>query len=250
MKSLHVGLLAAAAAAAVLAACSVQPGVSGMTREQGDAILAELKDIRRLLVEQRAKTTDSEAAAPAKVRLEDVAPNVIGAADAPVTLIEFTDYQCPFCKRFHERSWPELKKKYVDTGKVRFVVRDMPLDFHSQALPAAIAARCAGEQGQFAKVFEALFAAPELSPDALRVVLAGAGVARPAYEQCAARPAVRQGIAADTAEAERLGINGTPGFVIAQKVNGKLEGALVVGAQPTAVFSSRFDSLLAAPRTN
>lgn len=240
------------AAAALLAGCAVQSGGGGMTADQADAILAELKDIKRLLVEQRPKAPEPEAAAAAapKVRLEDGAPNVIGAADAPVTLIEFTDYQCPFCKRFHERTWPELKAKYVDTGKVRFVVRDMPLPFHSQALPAAIAARCAGEQGHFAAVFDALFAAPQLSAEAIRGIVARAGVAGPAYEQCTAKPAVRQAIDADSAEAERLGINGTPGFVIAQRSGGKLEGVLVVGAQPTDVFTSRLDALLGAPRPN
>jgi protein-disulfide isomerase len=238
------------AAAVLLAGCAAPSATGGMTSDQADAILAELKDIKRMLVEQRPKPAEADAGAPSKVQLDDVAPDMMGAADAPVTLIEFTDYQCPFCKRFHERSWPELKAKYVDTGKVRFVVRDLPLSFHSQALPAAIAARCAGQQGHFAAVFEALFAAPELSAAAIRGVVARAGVAGPAYEKCAANPAVRQAIDADTAEAERLGINGTPGFVIAQRSGGRLEGTLVVGAQPTNVFSSRLDALLAAPRAN
>jgi protein-disulfide isomerase len=167
-----------------------------------------------------------------------------------VTLVEFTDYQCPFCKRFRERSWPELKAKYVDTGKVRLVVRNLPLSFHSQALPAAIAARCAGEQGRFAAVSDALFAAPQLSAESIRAIVAAAGVAAPAFERCTANAAIRQGIDADTAEAERLGINGTPGFVVAQKTGGKLEGTLIVGAQPTSVFSARLDALLGAPPVN
>jgi protein-disulfide isomerase len=238
------------AAAAVLAACAAQPGPGAVSTSQADAILAELRDIKRLLVEQRAKASEPEVAAAAKVRLDDVAPNTIGRADAPVTLIEFTDYQCPFCKRFHERSWPELKAKYVDTGKVRFVVRDMPLSFHSEALPAAIAARCAGAQGRFAAVFDALIAAPDLSTAAIRGIVARAGVVAGAFERCAAAPQVRQAIDTDSAEAERLGINGTPGFVIAQRSGGQLEGALVVGAQPTGVFTSRLDALLAAPHPN
>jgi protein-disulfide isomerase len=236
------------AAATALAACAAQPGPDGVNASQADAILAELRDIKRLLVEQRSKAP--EAAATAKVRLDDVAPNTIGRADAPVTLIEFTDYQCPFCKRFHERTWPELKAKYVDTGKVRFVVRDMPLSFHSEALPAAIAARCAGAQGRFPAVFDALIAAPELSAVAIRGIVARAGVVAGAFERCTSAPAVRQAIDADGAEAERLGINGTPGFVIAQRSGGQLEGALVVGAQPTSVFTSRLDTLLAAPQPN
>jgi len=232
----------------LLAGCVTPSAPGAMTAGQADAILAELRDIKRLLAETRAKPAESEAGT--KVRLDDVAPDTIGSADAPVTLIEFTDYQCPFCKRFHERTWPELKAKYVDTGKVRFVVRDLPLAFHGEALPAAIAARCAAAQGRFAAVFEGLLAAPELSAAAVHGVVTRAGVAGPAYDKCAASPAVRQAIDADSAEAERLAINGTPGFVIAQKVGGKLEGTLVVGAQPTNVFTSRLDALLAAPRAN
>jgi protein-disulfide isomerase len=248
LKTLRFLLLALLS---VLAGCAVQAAAGGMTAEQADAMLAELKDIKRILAEQRPKPPEAEAApSPAKVRLEDVAQNVIGAAGAPVTLIEFTDYQCPFCKRFYERTWPELKRKYVDTGKVRLVVRDMPLSFHAQALPAAIAARCAGEQGRFAAVFDALFSAAELSAESIRGILKSAGVAPDVYDRCAASPAVRQAISVDSSEAERLGINGTPGFVIAQKSNGKLEGGLVVGAQPTAVFTSRLDALLAPPPVN
>jgi protein-disulfide isomerase len=243
--------LAPLAVAVLLASCAVQPPAGGMTADQADAILAELKDIKRMLIEQRPKPAEAEApGAPAKVRLDDVAPNVLGSAGAPVTLIEFTDYQCPFCKRFHERSWPEIKAKYVDTGKVRFVVRDMPLSFHSEALPAAIAARCAGEQGRFAVVFEALFAAPQLTSESIHAIVASAGVAGPAYERCVAGAAVHQAIDTDSAEAERLGINGTPGFVIAQKSGGQLEGSLLVGAQPTSAFTARLDALLAAPRHN
>jgi protein-disulfide isomerase len=238
------------AAAAVLAGCAVQSGTSNITTDQADAILAELRDIKRLLVEQRPKAPEAETAAPAKVRLNDVAPNAIGAANAPVTLIEFTDYECPFCRRFHERTWPELKAKYVATGKVRFVVRDMPLAFHSQALPAAIAARCAGEQGHFAAVFDALIATPELSATAVRAIVARAGVAAAPFERCVAGPAVHQAIDVDTAEAERLGINGTPGFVIAQRSGTQLEGVVVVGAQPLSAFTSRLDALLGAPRAN
>lgn len=247
MKRLCVPLLAAAA---VLAGCAAQPAGGGISADRADAILAELRDIKRLIAEQRPKTPEAEAAAQAKVRLADVAPNVIGAATAAVTLIEFTDYECPFCRRFHEHTWPELRAKYVATGKVRFVVRDMPLAFHSQALPAAVAARCAGEQGRFAAVFDALIAAPELSATAVRAIVARAGVAAAPFERCVAGPAVHQAIELDTAEAERLGINGTPGFVIAQRSGSQLEGVVVVGAQPLSAFTSRLDALLGAPRAN
>lgn len=237
------------AAAALLAGCSLQPGISGLTAEQGDAILAELRDIRQLLAEQRPKAAEPAAApAPgATVRLDDLATDAIGAADAPVTLVEFTDYQCPFCKRFHERTWPELKRRYVDSGKLRLVVRDLPLPFHGEALPAAIAARCAGEQGRFGEVHDALIATTELTADAIGRIAATAGVAPEPFGTCIKGAAVRAAIDADTAVAGRLGVDGTPGFVVAQRSGGELVGTLILGAQPTAVFTARIDALLAAP---
>ena len=74
---------------------------------------------------------------------------MLGRADAPVTLVEFTDLECPYCRAFHVGAFERLKREYIDTGKVRFVSRDFPLDFHPNARPAALAVRCAGEQGKF-----------------------------------------------------------------------------------------------------
>jgi protein-disulfide isomerase len=233
------------AASVALAGCSVQGPANGLTHEQGDAIIAELKEIHRTLLEQRDRPSDADPAQPAKVQLDDTELHALGSATARVVLVEFTDYQCPFCKRFHDRTWPDLRRDYVDTGKARYVVRDMPLSFHAMALPAAEAARCAGEQGKFWPLHDALFAGQEkLSVATIRKTALDLGVAAEAFDQCLKNPATRQAIEADVAEGERLGVNGTPGFVLAEKRGGKLEGALVLGAQPTAVFTSRLDALL------
>jgi superoxide dismutase len=72
-----------------------------------------------------------------------------GKADAPLVLVEYTDYQCPFCQQFHNTAYAQIKTNYIDTGKVRFVSRDFPLDFHENARRGANAARCAAEQGKF-----------------------------------------------------------------------------------------------------
>ena len=230
---------------ATLGGCGAQGGAPAMTREQGEQVLHELGDIKRLLAEQKGKPADADPAQPAKVVLDDVAVNVVGNAAAAVTLIEFTDYQCPFCRRFHERTWPELKKKYVDTGLVRFVVRDLPLPFHTEAEPAAIAARCAGEQGRFWAVFETLFTSNEpLSAVSARKAVLDAGATAPELDRCIASAAVRKAIDADAAEAERIGVNGTPGFVIAQRHGAQLEGTLLLGSQPIAAFAARIDALL------
>ena len=74
---------------------------------------------------------------------------MLGRADAPVTLVEFTDLECPFCRSFHVGAFEKVKQTYIDSGKVRFVSFDFPLDIHPNARPAALAVRCAGEQGKF-----------------------------------------------------------------------------------------------------
>ena len=98
----------------------------------------------------------------AKLNLDGFA--MLGSKDAPVTMVEFTDYQCPFCQRFHVATFGELKKNYIDTGKVRFYSRDMPLDFHPNAMRAAQAARCGAEQGQFWTLRDVMGANPD-KPD-------------------------------------------------------------------------------------
>ena len=86
----------------------------------------------------------------------------LGRSDAPLTLLEFTDYQCPYCRQFHTNVFGELKKNYIDTGKVRFYSRDLPLDsIHPNASRAAQAARCASDQGQFWKLRDLMGANPD-----------------------------------------------------------------------------------------
>ena len=84
--------------------------------------------------------------------------NVLGHPDAPVTIIEFTDLQCPYCARFATQTFPQIRRNYIDTGKVRYTSRDLPLPMHEFAVSAAVAARCAGEQGRFWEYLAALFA--------------------------------------------------------------------------------------------
>ena len=137
-----------------------------VTKEQADAIVSELKQIRLLLEKQEAQLARAVApqpsAAPAPPQKVQMSVGngwySLGRPDAPVTLVEFGDYQCPFCKQFHTTAYSDLKKNYIDTGKVRFVSRDLPLEFHPFALRAAEAARCAGDQGKYWEMRDALYA--------------------------------------------------------------------------------------------
>jgi protein-disulfide isomerase len=121
---------------------------AAITPDQADAIIQELKEIRKLLESIDKKGVAQAPQRPpvppiAKVSVKD--SPVLGSADAAVTVVEFTDYQCTYCLRFIQQTFPKLKEQFIDTGKVRWVVRDMPLGFHKNARKAAQAAHCAGE---------------------------------------------------------------------------------------------------------
>lgn len=90
-----------------------------------------------------------------KVSVDD--DPVLGKADAPVTLIEFSDFQCPFCRAFWKEALQQIKKDYIDTGKAKFVYRDFPLSFHPLAKPYALAANCANDQGKFWEMHDKIF---------------------------------------------------------------------------------------------
>ena len=111
-----------------------------ITRGQADAIVEELKAIRKLLESIDKKGIAQAPQRPkvppiAKVSVKD--SPTLGSADAAVTVVEFTDYQCAYCLRFIQQTFPKLKEQFIDTGKVRWVVRDMPLGFHKNARKAA-----------------------------------------------------------------------------------------------------------------
>jgi protein-disulfide isomerase len=189
------------------------------------------------------------AAPPATTTVPQVDPRMLGSADAPVMIIEFTDLQCPYCARFARDTWPQLRERYVDTGKVRFATRDLPLPFHAFALPAAVAARCAGQQGKFWEYREALFRDQSLLGQGRYAELAVAfGLDTTRFETCRADPTVAQAVRTDTTLARSSGISSTPSFVIGRVVNGEFEGEVIAGAQPFEVFQQRLDSLLQQPQ--
>jgi protein-disulfide isomerase len=233
----------AVALAAALAGC-VATGPAPLSREQGEQILAELREIRRSLDQPTRGREEREADKVVRVRATGAAA-VLGRADAPVTIVEYTDFQCPFCRRFHDRTWPELRQNYVDTGRVRFVVRDLPLSFHEQAEPAAVAARCAAAQGRYWPARDALFALPgELAPERIRSTVLATGVDAAAFDACVRDPATLAAVRADAEEAAAAGVSGTPSFVVGRIDGGVLVGTMISGAQPYASFAQRIDALL------
>ena len=192
-----------------------------------------------------ARTAETPVAAPAAAKNSPADQRMLGAADAPVMIIEFTDLQCPYCARFARDTWPLLRERYVDTGKIRFATRDLPLPMHEFAVPAAVAARCAGQQGKFWEYREALFRDQSRLGQGRYAELAGGfGLDSNRFESCRADPAVLAAVRADAALAASSGITSTPSFVIGRVVNGEFEGEVLSGAKPFEVFQQRLESLL------
>lgn len=165
----------------------------------------------------------------------------LGDSSAKVTIVEFTDYQCPFCQRAFQDTYPQIKEKYVDTGKVFYVTRDLPLAFHGNAEPAALAARCAGDQGKYLEMHDKLFDNQDEwivgEPGDKFAGYAGElGLDGGSFASCYGEEKFSEEIANDLALAGRVGATGTPTFFI--------NGIQVVGAQPISAFEQVIEAEL------
>lgn len=162
---------------------------------------------------------------------------VLGDNDAPVTIVEFSDYQCPFCGRFYSQTLGQIKSKYIDTGKVRLVFRDFPLSFHPEAEPSALAANCAGEQGKYYEFHDKVFEnQASLSSTSRKQWASEIGLDVAKWEKCQSDPDQLAEVRKDFQDGQAVGVQGTPAFF----VNGKL----ISGAQPYSVFEQIIEAEL------
>jgi len=223
---------------------AAQPPNDGITRQQADEILNELRQIRQLLQQQQAKNAAPAPEQPARAKLNLDGFQMLGSKAAPITVVEFTDYQCPFCQRFHVTTFSELKKNYIDTGKVRFYSRDMPLDFHANAMRAAQAARCANEQGKFWQLRDVMGANPDkLDLEHIVGFAADLKLDPAALRACVASEKYKEAVQADVMEAMKIGANGTPTFVVGKSTPEGVDGELLMGALPYVMFDQKLKSL-------
>jgi protein-disulfide isomerase len=174
----------------------------------------------------------------ARVEVSEDDDAVLGDDDAPVTIVEFSDYECPFCGRHFQQTYPQLKADYIDTGKVRLVFRDFPLSFHPSAQKAAEAAECAGDQNKYWEMHDKLFQNQQaLGVTNLKQYAADLGLNTGTFNSCLDSGKYAQEIQADMADGSAAGVSGTPSFFI--------NGRLVVGAQPYQVFQQAIEAELA-----
>ncbi|MEK6826171.1 MAG: DsbA family protein [Nanoarchaeota archaeon] len=163
---------------------------------------------------------------------------VLGDPDAPVTMVEFSDFQCPFCGRFRSQTFDQIKKDYIDTGKVKFVYRDFPLhSIHPQAGKSAEAAQCANDQEKFWEYHDKIFENQQsLSIDNYKKWADDLGLNTKKFNDCLDSGKYKDEVEKDLADATKAGGQGTPYFVIGNTP--------VSGAQPYSNFQSVIEAEL------
>lgn len=188
---------------------------------------------------------------PKEVSVDD--DPVLGDKNAPITMVEFVDYECPFCKRFFDETLPQIKKEYIDNGKVKLVMRDLPLSFHQNAHKESQAAECAREQGgdsAYYKYHDEIFKRTTsngtgLALDQLPVIANAIGLNGSALQTCLDSEKYKAEVDRDLADASAYGATGTPSFFIGKSSSsGKFSGAILIGAQPFESFKAAIDAEL------
>jgi protein-disulfide isomerase len=199
-----------------------------------------------------ANTADGNAPAAAAPAARPSAPTPVvdmkalvdddavkGDPNAPVTIVEFSDYECPFCARFYSQTLSQIDAKYIQTGKVKLVYRDFPLSFHQQAQKAGEAAECAGEQGKYFEMHDKLFESGVTGGVAsFKQYAADLGLNTADFNTCLDSGAQASEVQKDFRDGQAAGVQGTPGFIV--------NGQLVSGAQPFSVFEQIIEAELAS----
>lgn len=245
-NSIIIGLIVAVGIAAFFAGSYTSNLNSNQISEEIlDKALAKLE--LKLLQNQ---LPTKQPAAPVKISADN--DPVIGNSDAPITIIEFSDFQCPFCARFHTQTLPLLLEEYIEQGKVKLVFRDFPIQsIHPNALPASVAAECANEQGKFREMHDMLFEKQNEwnkleTADALSLFSQYASnmqFEQNSFDSCLTSGKHIEEIKNDLNDGREYGISGTPGFFVGNDQVGYIE---LKGAQPFDSFKKVIDAQLDA----
>lgn len=205
------------------------------------------KGIDAYIANEKKKSDDAQAeAAKPKFVEGDFTDDdaVLGDKNAPITIVEFSDYQCPYCGIFENEAFPKIKSQYIDTGKVKLVFRDFPLSFHPYAYPSALFAECArsvskNPDADYYKVHDKLFETVQngkFDYDVMSKFAVSLGINKTELKTCFDSDKFKDEIEADQKAGQSAGINGTPGFII--------NGQIISGAQPFEQFQAVIEPIL------
>ncbi len=229
----------------------------GSIGDNSDSLSAD--EIKEMISEIEAKAP-APSLQPTQAPSQPSAPQIFqvsvdddpfkGDPDAPVTVVEFSDFQCPFCSRFFTQTLPALEENYIDTGKIKLVYKDLPLDnLHPNARPVHIAAECADEQGKFWEYHDVLFEnqaqwnrlnSADLGSQ-LNEYATSMGLNSASFDTCLSSQSMADEVNADLLASRQYTATGTPTFFIGNEENGFIK---LVGAQPFSAFQAAIDAQL------
>ncbi len=202
----------------------------------------------RLVVSQRSDEAPPYAARDVAFDLPSDPAHTLGNPDATIVLYEYSDYQCPFCRRFAAETLARVKKEYIDSGRVALVFRNYPLEMHPRAFPAAIAAECAVPEGKFWAMNERILREPAaLSSEDFARDAREIGLDSDRFDRCVEDASIADGIRRGIREAAALGIAGTPQFVIGVRTAGDSTVRavrMIEGAYPYEIFQATLEGVL------
>ncbi len=234
----------------------VQPGVSAQEAAVLQKQLAELQESQKAMQKDLAEIKallktlprGNAVAQPGLPQTMDASGILVkGDPNAPLTIIEFTDMQCPFCSRFAKETFTQLESEYIQTGKVRYIVKNFPLIvMHRDAFLAAQANHCAAEQQRAWEMHERMFGNQQkLSKADLVAQSAEMGLDSETFRSCLESGKYAAAVRAEMSEAQTAGITGTPAFVLGATEGRKMKPQrLLSGAQALPSFQAAIDSLL------
>ncbi len=222
--------------------------VSGLKTEletQNEKVASLTKEVETLKKSPAKRQRTPEPPKEVIVSIDD--DPVKGDPKAPVTLVEFSDYQCPYCRKFHNQVLKKIEEDYIKTGKVKYIFRDFPLGFHKKAIPAAIAANCAGEQDKYWLLNDFLFDNPnKLDTDQVLEAAKDLDLNYAKFESCLNDNNHEAEIKKDMSEGSKYGVRGTPSVFLGKSGDDKeFKGLYLRGFRSYEFYKAEIDKLLA-----
>jgi len=221
------------------------------TVEPEKILIRDAEDVIRSLQTQQSTQSSLSTNPPSLISISLDDDPVKGNLNAPITIVEFSDFQCPFCAKFHSTTLPQLQANYIDSGKVKFVYRDFPIQsIHPNAVPAALASECADEQGMFWEYHDLVFEnqkkwqglSGRIMIDTFEQYALELGLNTSDFNTCFESEKYVDEVTKDLQDGASYGITGTPGFFIG---NDELGYVKIIGAQPYPVFERLIEDQIA-----
>jgi len=221
------------------------------TVEPEKIIIRDAEDVIGSIQTQQSTQSSPSTNSPSVISISLDDDPVKGDPNAPITIVEFSDFQCPFCAKFHSTTLPQLEANYIDSGKVKFVYRDFPIQsIHPNAVPAAIASECADEQGMFWEYHDLVFEnqkkwqglSGRIMVDTFEQYALELGLNTSNFNTCLESAKYADEVTKDLQDGTSYGVTGTPGFFVG---NDELGYVKIIGAQPYPVFERLIEDQIA-----